>query len=82
MRRHYNVVLIPDSEVGKSTVIVPLLPGCVTEDDTREEALANAREAIEVYLEGEHDAPRDLGPLELVRVDLGRAAALSWPAVQ
>ena len=30
---------------------VPSLPGCVSEGDSREEALANIREAIELYLE-------------------------------
>jgi len=48
----YTVVLIPteyQDEVG-FTVQVPALPGCVTEGDTVEEALVNAREAIEAYL--------------------------------
>ncbi len=30
---------------------VPALPGCVTQGSTREEAIANAQEAIAVYLE-------------------------------
>ena len=30
---------------------VPTLPGCISEGDNREEALANIREAIELYLE-------------------------------
>lgn len=29
----------------------PSLPGCKTQGDTLEEALANAREAVELYLE-------------------------------
>ena len=48
----YVVVLKPSShedEVGY-TVSVPALPGCITEGDTVEEALANAREAIEAYV--------------------------------
>ena len=49
--RRYTVVLIPDPEEGRYTVTVPMLPGCVTEGDTLEEALTNAREAIELYLE-------------------------------
>ncbi|HAD82730.1 MAG: hypothetical protein A2509_05210 [Candidatus Edwardsbacteria bacterium RIFOXYD12_FULL_50_11] len=28
----------------------PSLPGCITQGKTKEEAIANAREAIEVYL--------------------------------
>jgi predicted RNase H-like HicB family nuclease len=45
-----NVVLEP-SEEGGYTAIVPALPGCISEGDTREEALDNIQEAIELYLE-------------------------------
>jgi predicted RNase H-like HicB family nuclease len=45
-----KVVLAP-SEEGGYTVYVPALPGCIGEGNTREEALANIREAIELYLE-------------------------------
>lgn len=33
----------------------PTLPGCISEGDTREEALANIKEAIELYLEPTED---------------------------
>ena len=49
----YTVILKPTiypDEKGY-TVAVPALPGCVTEGDTLEGALANAREAIIGYLE-------------------------------
>lgn len=46
----YTVVLERDEE-GGYTVTVPALPGCVTQGDTIAESLANAKEAIEVYLE-------------------------------
>ncbi len=49
-----KVVLEP-SEEGGYTVIVPSLPGCISEGDTEEEALANIREAIELYLEPVED---------------------------
>ena len=45
-----SVVLEP-SEEGGYTVNVPSLPGCLSEGETKEEALANIREAIELYLE-------------------------------
>lgn len=45
-----QVVLEP-SDQGGFTASVPSLPGCVSEGDTREEALLNIREAIELYLE-------------------------------
>ncbi len=49
-----TVVLEPSDE-GGYTVIVPTLPGCISEGDSREEALANIREAIELYLEPVED---------------------------
>ncbi len=45
-----QIVLEP-SEEGGFTIYVPSLPGCISEGDTREEALKNIREAIELYLE-------------------------------
>ncbi len=50
-----KVVLEP-SEDGGYTAIVPALPGCISEGDTVEEAMANIREAIELYLEPLDDA--------------------------
>jgi predicted RNase H-like HicB family nuclease len=44
-------VLVPDSEEGGYVITVPALPGCVTQGDTREEALTNARDAIRLFLE-------------------------------
>lgn len=44
-------VILEPSEEGGYTVIVPSLPGCISEGETREEALRNIREAIELYLE-------------------------------
>lgn len=49
-----KIVLEP-SEEGGFTVFVPSLPGCISEGDTREEALANIKEAIELYLEPTED---------------------------
>lgn len=45
-----RVVLDPSDE-GGYTVTVPALPGCISEGETREEALRKIREAIELYLE-------------------------------
>ncbi len=46
-----QVILIEDVEEGGYTVIVPSLPGCISEGDTRDEALANIKEAIELHIE-------------------------------
>jgi predicted RNase H-like HicB family nuclease len=53
------------SEDGGFTVYVPSLPGCISEGDTYEEALANIREAIELYLEPVDD---DFVPNENTRL--------------
>jgi predicted RNase H-like HicB family nuclease len=53
-------VVLRKSDEGGFTVFVPALPGCVSEGDTREQALANIREAIELYLEPVDD-DRDFG---------------------
>jgi antitoxin HicB len=71
MKREYTIILDPDPD-GGFTVTVPALPGCVTEGDTREEAIANAREAILLYIEslvedGE-PIPDDHPPAELLKV--------------
>ncbi|MHB1486963.1 MAG: type II toxin-antitoxin system HicB family antitoxin [Acidimicrobiales bacterium] len=49
-QHEYEVILMPQVE-GGFTVSVPDLPDVVTEGETREEALAMAKEAIEGYLE-------------------------------
>jgi len=52
-----KVVLEP-AEEGGYTVFVPSLRGCISEGETREEALLNIKEAIELYLEpGEEELP-------------------------
>lgn len=48
--RTFRVILEPN-EAGGYTVTVPVLPGCISEGDTKEEALANIKEAIELYIE-------------------------------
>lgn len=45
-----TIVLEPQEE-GGFTVFVPALPGCISEGETREEAIENIREAIALYLE-------------------------------
>jgi predicted RNase H-like HicB family nuclease len=45
-----QVVLEPQEE-GGFTAYVPSLPGCISQGDSREEALENIKEAIELYLE-------------------------------
>jgi predicted RNase H-like HicB family nuclease len=44
-------VLVEQDEDGVFVAEVPSLPGCLSDGRTREEALANVREAIALYLE-------------------------------
>ena len=45
-------VMLEEAEEGGFIVTVPALDGCITEGDTMEDALKNAKEAILCYLEG------------------------------
>ena len=47
----YTIILQPEAEEGGYAVSVPSLPGCLTQGETIEEAIANAKEAIAVYLD-------------------------------
>lgn len=44
-------VLIEQDDDGVFVAEVPSLPGCITQGNTRQQALENAREAITLYLE-------------------------------
>jgi predicted RNase H-like HicB family nuclease len=48
-------VMLEPSEDGGYTVTVPSLPGCISEGETREDALSNIREAIQLYLDPVED---------------------------
>jgi len=63
-------VILEPSEDGGFTAVVPALPGCISEGDTREEALRNIREAIELYLEPVEDDVLPSSACEQVEVTL------------
>jgi predicted RNase H-like HicB family nuclease len=52
-------VLIEQDEDGVYVAEVPSLPGCISQGETREQAIENIKEAIAVYLESleAHDEP-------------------------
>lgn len=45
-----SIILEPSDE-GGFTAYAPALPGCISEGESRIDALENIREAIELYLE-------------------------------
>jgi len=70
-------VLVHKAEEGGYWLEVPALEGCFTQGETKAEVLANAKEAIELYLQGlkelGKEIPRDeTVSLEKVKVALGR----------
>jgi predicted RNase H-like HicB family nuclease len=48
-------IILEPSDEGGFTIYVPALPGCISEGDTKEEAIRNIQEAIELYLESVED---------------------------
>ncbi len=51
----YTVILEREDD-GGYVASVPALPGCVSQGDSREEALTNIREAVKLYIEDCIDA--------------------------
>lgn len=79
----YDVVFEGQPD-GGYTVIVPSLPGCISEGDTFEEAKANIAEAITAYLESlvmdgeeipEPDASIFVGTIQVNRPTLAAMSA-------
>jgi predicted RNase H-like HicB family nuclease len=51
MKQHTYRILLNKEPEGGFTVTVPTLPGCITYGATMDEAIVNAKEAVELYLE-------------------------------
>ena len=51
---------------------IPALPGCISEGDTFEEALANIKEAAELYLEDLKDSeiPKETRPIVVSPIEV------------
>ena len=47
----YTVILYPEPDEGGFSVIVPALPGYVTQGEMLEEAIAMTKDAIRLYVE-------------------------------
>lgn len=43
-------VVLDKNEDGRWTVSCPILPGCISEGDTKEQALSHIKDAIHLYL--------------------------------
>ncbi len=59
MTKTFQIVYEADP-AGGYVVTVPVLPGCVTQGETFEEAQKNAREAVELYLSTLNEEGEDI----------------------
>ncbi|MGA2496226.1 MAG: type II toxin-antitoxin system HicB family antitoxin [Tepidisphaeraceae bacterium] len=70
MHRYTYTIHVEPAEEGGFVVTVSALPGCITEGDTYEEAIANAHEAIEGFVEAltlaRQPIPVEAAPLRAV----------------
>ena len=64
-----QVLIYPDHQDGGWVSEVPSLPGCVSQGETREDALRNVGEAIDAWIEAAkslgRDVPRDAQDVEI-----------------
>jgi predicted RNase H-like HicB family nuclease len=67
MTMEFDIELTREPD-GGYVVSVPSFPGCHTQGDSREEAIANAREAIASHLEALRALGEPLPAVELERV--------------
>ena len=67
MEKQYSIVIEP-GEDGWLVVTVPGLPGCVTQGKTMDEAMANAKEAIEAYMESLHKNNQPIPEPDIVSI--------------
>lgn len=70
----YQVEVEPDPECGGYVAEVAGLPGCLTQGDTLEETIDNARDAITTYLEAVEELKERGVDLPVERRRTGRAA--------
>jgi predicted RNase H-like HicB family nuclease len=64
-----QVILFPDHEDGGWVAEVPSLPGCISQGDTREDAIANVRDAIATWIDGAEQVGLEI-PEDLLDVQL------------
>ncbi len=69
----YHVLLFTDED-GWYVAQCPVMPGCVSQGRTRAEALANIKEAMELWLEtwmeDGHEVPQDENYSEIATVEV------------
>ena len=65
----YPIAIEPGSETTAFGVVVPDLPGCFSAGDTLDEAITNAEEAIELWIESAIDEGQEIpAPTTVARI--------------
>ena len=67
----YTAVFEPE-KLGGYSVVIPALPGCISQGETFEEALKNIKEAAELYLEDlrQSEIPKEERPIVVSPVEI------------
>lgn len=63
-RLQYPVIVapLPPEDGGGFSAMVPDLPGCMSDGETPEQAIANVQDAIAVWIEAAKDLGREVPP--------------------
>ncbi len=73
---------LPEDEGGGFLVTLPDLPGCMSDGETEEEAIANGRDAFASWVSARHDAGKQISPPSLARNPFQRYPDVLLPACQ
>ncbi len=65
--RTFKVLLQPDED-GRIVATCPELPGCITDGATRDEAVANIRDVIQLCLDDLHELGQPVPPSEMIDI--------------
>jgi len=69
MKRNYNVIIEQDED-GYYVGIVPKLPGCHTQAKSLDALRKRIKQAIELYLEIEKSAPKELNFIGIQKIEV------------
>jgi len=66
------VIVLTEDETGGVVAECPSLPGCLSQGETRDEAIENIREAIQLSLETREaqGSPVQITPVEITEIQL------------
>ncbi len=60
MTTHYEIIIYWSGDDNAFVAEVPELPGCVAHGDSHESALANAKQAVELWIASAREFGRDV----------------------